>query len=77
MTGLLIFSCTKEEDENPFLHPPKKGAVAVFQGVTGFFDIVEPSTSSISFDLNTKGEPVTSIETIMREVNSTFNEYIS
>ena len=63
LAGLLVTSsCTKDEDVNPFHGISSKGAVAVVTNVVnGFFDLASPATSSIAFDLGTKGETVSSV----------------
>ncbi len=69
IAGLLVTSCTKEEDENPFLNPDVKGAVVLVSNVVnGFFDLANPDASEIAFDVETKGETVSSI-LIKKSVN--------
>jgi hypothetical protein len=58
----VISSCTREEDENAFFQIEQKGAVAVISNTSGFFNLLDPGNSSVSFDLGTKGEPVTSMD---------------
>ncbi|MCB0652083.1 MAG: hypothetical protein KDC85_12470 [Saprospiraceae bacterium] len=68
-TGMLISSCTKDEDVNHFASNDPKGAVAIVSNiVNGFFDLANPSASSIAFDLATKGEAVSSLK-ITKSVN--------
>lgn len=62
IAGLLVTSCTKEEDENEFHGIDSKGAVVIITNVVnGFFDLANPAASEIAFDVDTKGETVSSI----------------
>ncbi len=69
IVSLFFTSCTKEEDENAFWGLETKGAVALTSNVVnGFFDLANPDASSIAFDIDTKGEAVSSLA-ITKNVN--------
>lgn len=68
----VIASCTKDEDENPFASVEPRGAVVSTSNVqTGFFNLLDPSSSSISFDINTQGEAVNSVVVMQSTKGST------
>jgi hypothetical protein len=60
--GMILTSCTKDEDVNTFFQIDTKGAVSVISGVTGFFDIANPAGPGVTFTVASKGETVSSID---------------
>ncbi|MCP3928011.1 MAG: hypothetical protein GY705_02785 [Bacteroidetes bacterium] len=77
IVSLFFTSCTKEEDENAFWGLETKGAVALTSNVVnGFFDLANPDASSIAFDIDTKGEAVSSLA-ITKNVNGSGEQDLS
>jgi hypothetical protein len=60
--GMILTSCTKDEDVNTFFQLDTKGSVTLITDESGFFDITNPDASGIAFSVNTKGDPVSNIE---------------
>lgn len=60
--GMIVSSCTKDEDENQFrdLSQIEGGAIILGTDFNGFFNKVDPD-QEISFTVDTKGEAVSSV----------------
>ncbi|MEZ4956401.1 MAG: hypothetical protein R2825_22780 [Saprospiraceae bacterium] len=67
LAAVLVTSCTKDEDQNPFQELEAKGAVVNITDVDGFFDLTDPN-ATVTFTISTLGESVSSLK-VWKSIN--------